>query len=306
MKGTVISLKGNTVIVRTEGRELRCGLRGKLKREKIPADKLAAVGDEVEVTLELDNEGVIENVSPRHSKLSRHHVADPHREQVIVANIDLLVATQAAVDPNLDLLLLDRAIVMGEAQELAVAICINKMDLADRAVDSLLQPYRDMGYPIFATSTVDATGLEGLRELLRGKISAMLGPSGVGKTSLLKAMFPHIPLTVGEVSARTGKGKHTTTWVELYELGPKTWMADTPGIEFFTLWKVGPENLAQLYRDVARHGADCRFGNCSHVKEDPCAVKKAVDAGLIDAGRYKRYLHIFDELWQNRSNLLRH
>ena len=292
MTGRIHKIAANDYEVHTEKGVYHCRFRGKAKRERRPALKLAAVGDWVEVTPGEARQGSIEKVLPRRSKLSRHDVMRPSTEQVIAANVDTLVIVQAAKDPDFNDLIVDKCTVMGAANALPCVIVVNKSDLARPD----LSVYEKAGFTCIRTSAVAGEGLEPLRALLKDRTSVFLGPSGVGKSSLVNALEPGLDLKVGEVS-RHGEGRHTTTWVELLPLAGGL-VADTPGLEFFTLWGVTPENLKDHFLEFAELASGCRYRNCAHLAEASCAVRDRVGPS-----RYRNYMAIRSRLVSRRLGL---
>ncbi|HXG62606.1 MAG TPA: ribosome small subunit-dependent GTPase A [Planctomycetota bacterium] len=290
MIGRVQKIAGNDYAVSAGGALYHCRFRGRLKKDARAEGKLAAVGDEVEFVPTGAGEGVIESVLPRRTKLSRADVHRPRREQVIVANVDTLFVVQAARDPDFNDLVADQCTVMAAANGLPCVLVVNKCDLGEPD----LSAYEKAGYRTVRTSVRDGRGLDELRQLLRGRVSVFLGPSGVGKSSLLNALEPGLNLKVGEVSRR-GEGRHTTTWVELLPVAGG-WAADTPGLEFFTLWGVTPENLKDHFLDFAELAARCRFRDCSHTIEAGCAVRE----GAVPS-RYRNYLALREKLRTRRA-----
>lgn len=290
MKGRIHKIAANDYEVHTEQGVLHCRFRGKLKRERQASLKLAAVGDFVEVTPGEAQQGTIEKVIPRRSRLSRHDVMRPSTEQVIVANVDVLFVVQAAKDPDFNDTIVDKCTVMAASNQLPLVIVINKSDL-DRPDVSI---YEKAGYRCVRTSAKTGEGIEELRSFLKDKTSVFMGPSGVGKSSLINALDPELFLKVGVVS-KHGEGRHTTTWVELLPIAGGL-VADTPGMEFFTLWGVTPENLKDHFLDFVDLADGCRFRNCSHIAEVHCAVK-----GHVAESRYRNYLDILAKLRERRE-----
>jgi ribosome biogenesis GTPase len=207
-----------------------------------------------------------------------------------VANVDLLVIVQAAREPAFNDLVLDQCTVMAAANGLSCVIVINKIDF-DRPDVAV---YEKAGFRCVRTSAKTGEGLDELRRFLKDRTTVFLGPSGVGKSSLLSAMEPGLRLKIGEVSRR-GEGRHTTTWVELLPIAGGL-AADTPGLEFFTMWGVTPENLKDYFLEFADLAAGCRFRNCSHTSETDCAVR-----GRVAPSRYANYLTIRDRLRSRRE-----
>jgi ribosome biogenesis GTPase len=290
MTGRIHKIAANDYEVHSGDEIYHCRFRGKLKLERGNALKLAAVGDNVEFVPGDAHQGTIEKVLERRSKLSRHDVLKPSKEQVIVANVDVLFVVQAAKDPDFNLGIVDKCTVMAAANRLPLVVVVNKSDLARPD----LSVYEKAGYKILRTSAKTGEGVEELRGYLKGKTSVLMGPSGVGKSSLLNALDPELSLKVGLVSKR-GEGRHTTTWVELVPMGGGL-LADTPGMEFFTLWGVTPENLKDHFLDFVDLADGCRFRNCSHIKEAHCAVR-----GHVAQSRYDNYIDLLDKLIERRQ-----
>jgi ribosome biogenesis GTPase len=296
--GRVVRIGGKTFDVKTPAGLLVCQFRGRLKKERQAVVRLVAVGDEVEVTPTEGTEGVIEEVLPRRSKLSRPSAANSRKEQVIVANVDAILIVESARNPDFDPLTVDRCTVMASAAEIPAALCVNKTDLGPV---SGIEVYPPIGIPVFQTSAVKGEGLDELRAFLDGKTTVFIGPSGVGKSSLLNALHPAAEAKTGKVSDRTGGGRHTTTWAELVELAPGTYVTDTPGLEIFALWEITPETLANCFVEFAELAGKCKFRNCSHLKEPQCAIQAAVASGAIAPSRYAHYASIWKNLIAERK-----
>jgi ribosome biogenesis GTPase len=221
-------------------------------------------------------------------------------EQVIVANADLVLPVFAVAEPTPKWGLLDRYLVTAEASNLPAQIIITKLDLAwkNRELDSDLEIYRRAGYPIQPVSANTGEGIEELKQTLQGKTSVLIGKSGVGKTSLLNAIQPGLGLRVKEVSkGEQGKGRHTTTHLEMFELNFGGALVDTPGMREFGLWNISPDELAYLFPEMAEYVGRCKFGlRCRHDTEPGCAIREAVMDGSISPHRYKSYMNLRREL----------
>ena len=264
-----------------------------------------AIGDRVRFVLSADaggSRGMITEILPRLSKLSRPATVPGQRvfEQVIVSNANLVIPVFAAASPPPKWGLLDRYLVTAEAAELPVLIVFTKLDLTngDHKLDDDLETYRRIGYPIHKVSSVTGEGIEELKQILQGKTSVLIGKSGVGKTSLLNAIQPELGLRVKEVSqGELGKGRHTTTHLEMFNLDFGGSLVDTPGMREFGLWNISPDDLAYLFPEMADHVGRCKFGlSCQHDREPGCAIRKAVMDGGINPHRYKSYMNLRREL----------
>jgi len=261
-----------------------------------------AIGDYVRFTDIGDGRGVITEILPRLSKLSRPATVPGQRvfEQVIVSNADLVIPVFAVADPTPKWGLLDRYLVSAESSQLPALIVITKMDMAwkNKELDSGLEAYRLAGYPIQKVSANTGEGIAELKQTLQGKTSVLVGKSGVGKTSLLNAIQPGLGLRVKAVSqGEQGKGRHTTTHLEMFELAFGGTIVDTPGIREFGLWEIAGEELAYLFPEMANHVGQCKFGlSCRHDREPGCAIRQAVVAGEISPHRYKSYMNLRSEL----------
>lgn len=261
-----------------------------------------AIGDRVRYVDAGNGSGMITEILPRRSKLSRPATVPGQRvfEQVIVSNVDLIVPVFAAASPTPKWGLLDRYLVSAESSDLPSLIVINKLDLAwkNPSLDEELEIYRRIGYPVLSVSAATGEGIEDLKQILGGKLSVLVGKSGVGKTSLLNTIQPGLGLRVKAVSkGELGKGRHTTAQLEMFKLDFGGALADTPGIREFGLWNVTGEELAYLFPEMVDYVGQCKFGlSCHHDREPGCAIRKAVMAGEISPYRYKSYLHLREEL----------
>lgn len=280
-------------VLMEEGQTVVCGIRGKLKRRKIQGDILG-VGDEVEISLLPDGTGVIESILPRHSELVR---LDPtprgDYRQILLANPDQIVTVFACANPEPHLRMLDRFLVLSEKLDLKAIVVINKVDLLDlKGVKERFSVYPKLGYEVLFTSVKECLGLDELHERLRGKISALTGPSGVGKSSLLNAIQPGLGLAIRDVSTQTNKGRHTTVVREMFPLSEGGFVADLPGLRRLALWDTEPEELDGYFPELRELVRECQFNDCTHRQEPGCAVVAAVKAGQVSKERYESYLRL--------------
>lgn len=302
MIGTVIKGQSGFFWVKLDdGTTLRCTLRGRLKKSRVESD-IATLGDSVRVTPTIPGEGAVEEVLPRRSKLARRAAGSKGiwKEDVLVANLDQVVAVFAVANPEPHLRMLDRYLINAELNALDVLIVANKSELRPRPdVDALFAPYTRIGYPVLFTSVKADVGINELRTKLIGKISALSGPSGVGKSSLLNVVQPGLRLRTGITSAagaNAGKGRHTTVAGELIPLPGGGFVADTPGIRELGFWQVPPADLEWGFREFRPYIEECYFQPCSHLHEPDCAVREAVARGEIDEARYDSYVRLREEL----------
>jgi len=301
LTGTVFKAQSGFFSVQTPAGSMVCQIKGRLRKERLDTRDIVTVGDQVVVEPAGDGTGVIAEVLPRTSVLSRRApIPYPgyrgELEHVIVANPDQAVFVFAAAEPAPHLRMLDRLLVAAEASHLPALICVNKIDLVPlEAAQAVFKLYSDIGYEILYTSAKTGFGIEELRRRLIGKLSVLAGPSGVGKSSLLNAIQPGLGLYSREVSRATTKGRHTTVVPELLHLEGGGYVADTPGLRGMALWDIEPEELDAYFRDIRPHVADCEFSDCTHRHEPGCAVRAAVERGLIHPARYQSYVRLREE-----------
>ena len=287
--GRIIRSLSGFYDVQLPGKVISCRARGILRKQGVSP----LTGDMVTITMER-GKGMVEQVLPRKNSFIRP----------AVANVDALVVFAANVNPVTEPFLIDRVAAIAGDQEVPVYLCVNKCDL-DPAVD-LVRIYEHAGFPVICTSAETGEGIEELRQLIKGKLTAFTGNSGVGKSSILNRLCPELALPTGEVSEKLGRGRHTTRHVELYALGEDTYVADTPGFSSFDtdqMEVILKENLQYAFPDFGAHIGRCQFHDCSHRKEPGCAVRAAVESGDIEKSRYDSYLRLYEnysqiKLWE--------
>ncbi len=297
-KGLVVQVSSNLCRVEVNERTLICSLRGSLSAEETGYTNVVAVGDEVIVSENGLDEGVVEEVLPRRSVLARPDVFYAHLQQVIVANADQLLIVASWRDPHIWLELIDRYLIAAERSNLRPIICVNKIDLAEDMdiVKATCQPYRDLGYQVVFTNALTGKGVGKLRKALSQRITVLAGLSGVGKSSLLSAVQPGLQIRIGQINEDRGEGRHTTSQVVMQHLERGGFVVDTPGIREFGLSGLRQNGLALCYPEIAAAAEGCRFGDCSHTHEPYCAVRANVKQGNIPLARYHSYQKIYDEL----------
>ena len=282
--GRIIRSLSGFYEVQTASGCVTCRGRGSLRR----SGDIPLTGDMVEITVE-KGKGMVEKVLPRKNSFVRP----------AVANVDALVIFAANVNPVTEPFLIDRVAAIAGDREVPVYICVNKCDL-DPAMD-LVRIYENAGFPVIRASAETGEGVENLRCLIRGKLTAFTGNSGVGKSSMLNALCPSLALATGEVSEKLGRGRHTTRHVELYDLGENTFVADTPGFSSFDTDQMDvmlKENLQYAFPDFGSFLGKCQFHDCTHRKEPGCSVRTAVDAGELERTRYDSYLRLYEKASQ--------
>jgi ribosome biogenesis GTPase / thiamine phosphate phosphatase len=325
-QGVVVKKNVGNYVVHAGGRMVSCSLSTRLRKELIyptagqhGARKAVrevkvndhvdpvAIGDVVRFLEIQGSMGQIIEVLPRRNRLARRTAAPmpgAHTfEQVIAANVDQVLPVFAAADPPPHWNMLDRYLVSAESMGLPVQVVITKLDLAknddgaaNAELQNALEEYRRIGYPMLCTSVVAGEGLLELRQALAGRVSVLVGKSGVGKTSLLNALQPVLGLRVGEVNQITGKGRHTTTSLEMFLLDFGGAIVDTPGVREFGLWDLERDDLASFFPEMRPFVGRCRFGlDCQHDDEPGCAIRKAVTSGQISPRRYQSYLRLKED-----------
>ncbi|SMO42284.1 ribosome small subunit-dependent GTPase A [Fodinibius sediminis] len=284
-----------------EGMEnISCRLPGRFRLEDQKLTNPIAVGDFVQFSINEDGTGRIEKIEDRRNYLIRESTHHQEGNQILAANIDRAYVVQAIRQPILKRGFLDRFLVTCEAYQIPARIVLNKMDLAteqDQAfIDDFTELYDSLGYHVLLTSIYDEPSLEKLKDDLRDKTSVFVGPSGVGKTSLLNHIEPSIDRKVGAISHYNEKGIHTTTFAKLLPLHFGGYLVDTPGIREFGLVNIEPWELSLFFPEMLEYRQQCKFNNCTHSHEPGCGVVNAFKEGHIHPDRYDSYLNILDSL----------
>lgn len=293
--GVVLQGTGGQWQVRlADGTTCIAALRGRVKHAS--GAKLA-VGDDVSVMNNVGGDAwAITEILPRRSKLARR-APGGHGERVVVANVDQVVVVLAMVKPEPNEKMLDRFLIIAEANGVAARIVINKVELAAAGEAARrFAPYAAIGYPLHLTSTHTGEGLEALHEALRGRISALTGPSGVGKSSLLNALYPGVDLRVGAISESVNKGRHTTVGARMHPLPDGGYVVDTPGLREVGLWGIEARDLDRCFPEFVPTLDRCRFADCRHLAEPECGVREALAQGRIATSRYESYVKLREEI----------
>jgi ribosome biogenesis GTPase len=312
VQGVVIRAGSGNCRVAVGPEVLLCRLRGKLKQGRQRAQTVVVVGDRVRVrplpaeAEEAGATGVVEEVLPRRSRLSRRAArrSGGHIEQVLMANLDQVVVVQSVAEPAPQGCLVDRLLVAAARYDAEQVLCLNKIDLDPAAAaDPRWDYYARIGVAVVRASAATGEGVPELASRLRDRISILLGPSGVGKSSLLNAIQPGLALRTGEVTGKTGLGRHVTTHTELFPLAGGGFIADSPGLRGFDPWELAPEDLRHEFVDFAGPADACRFRSCLHRDEPSCGVKQAVATGTLPGWRHEAYLDILGDLEERRREV---
>ncbi len=303
MKALVYKSTGSWYTVKDDaGNWHNARIKGVFKIDSITSTNPVAVGDEVDIEIEDEGENtaMITAIHPRRNYINRQSPRFKHQHHIVASNLDqsLLVAT--IKEPRTSQGFIDRFLVASEMFHVKALIVVNKADLFKKKdlekYEAMKQMYQDVGYGVFLTSTIDETGIEELKQELKGKTTLVSGHSGVGKSSLLNMIFPGMNLKTGEISGWSGKGQHTTTFAEMFDLPFGGRIIDTPGMREFGLVDISKPEVSHYFPEMRERLNDCQFNNCMHVNEPGCAVKQAVADGDIHEDRYVSYVNIMESI----------
>ena len=295
-EGVVVRATGSWYEVLHDGERLRCRIRGRLRLRGVRSTNPVVVGDRVVCETDAAGDRTIVDIVPRRNYVIRRASNLSKESPIIAANVDraLLMVTLRA--PETPTEFVDRFLVTCEAYKVPVTILLSKRDLQDpEAVAAFRRIYEDAGYEVLEVSTADGAGVERVRELLAGRTTLLSGNSGVGKSTLVRAIDPTLDIRTGEISGSHDKGRHTTTFSTMYPLAGGGAVIDTPGIKGFGLIDIGGDELWHYFPEMMRAAPGCRFYNCTHTHEPGCAVVAAVREGTIAWERYESYLKMLDE-----------
>ena len=301
LTGRVIKSTGSWYQVINKKNEItECRLVGAFRIKGIRTTNPVSVGDIVDFKLANDGTGVINNIHPRTNYIIRKATKLSKSSHIIAANIDQLVIVVSLIMPRTSTGFIDRILTTAEAYHIPARIVFNKSDLykgEDKiTLSNLFEIYSSIGYPCFITSVKENTGIEEYEELISDKTSLIAGHSGVGKSALISSVDPSLDIKIGRISDYHAKGKHTTTFANMYQLSIGGWIIDTPGIKEFGLFDFDKAELAHRFPEIRELMHNCRFSNCLHVNEPGCAVKDALADGRIAEFRYDNYLNMLNTI----------
>lgn len=285
MQGLIIENIANLYKIKVENKIYEANARGKLKQEEISP----VVGDLVEIQIidEEKNKAIIEKIMPRNTYIKRPKMS----------NITQIILVVSSKNPKPDLLLLDKQLAFAEYLGITPIIVLNKTDLdKNKEFEKIKKIYEKIGYKVIKTVAKEKNGIEELKNILEGNINAFSGNSGVGKSTLINAIFQKGITQEGEISKKNKKGKNTTTSTVIYEINKNTYIADTPGFSTFDISEINYKELDKYFKEFKTEIENCEFVGCTHIKEENCGIKDAIKQGKIDIERYERYCKIYEEL----------
>ncbi|TBR18548.1 MAG: ribosome small subunit-dependent GTPase A [Chitinophagaceae bacterium] len=307
MRALVYKSTGNWYYVKDEnGKFWNARIKGVLKLDEISSTNPIAVGDEVEIEIEneLENSATIFTIYPRKNHIHRQSPSKKYQQHIIASNLDQSILMATLKDPKTSQGFIDRFVVACEMYHVPAIILFNKADLHNSKTkqnfEALKKMYEAVGYKVLLTSLVENTDLSELEVLLKNKTSLLSGHSGVGKSTLINLLCPKLSLKTQEVSGWSGKGLHTTTFSEMYDLKFDGKIIDTPGLREFGLTNISKQELSHYFPEMRIRLMDCQFNNCQHINELDCAIKKAVEKENINIERYLSYCTILDSIEEKK------
>lgn len=298
MKGVVTKSTGSWHDVFAEGKRYQCRIRGKMRLEETKETNPVTVGDHVEFEIE-EGSHVITKVLPRKNQILRQSVKKTGHSNLLATNIDLAVLIATIHQPRTSLGFIDRFLVSAEAYRIPQLLVFNKMDLLDHDgishVEDLKSNYEKVGVSVITASALKNEGIDELRKHLNGKISLLTGHSGAGKSTLLNKLSPGLNQSTGEISGYSEKGTHTTTFAEMFALDEKTFVIDTPGIKEWGLVDMSQQEISDYFPEMRELRLQCKFGSkCLHLQEPGCAIRPAVENGIIAQSRFESYVSMVE------------
>ena len=303
MKATVYKSTGSWYVVKSEhGQIFNARIKGKFKIDDITSTNPLAVGDHVEIEMENENEGsvVINKIIDRQNYITRQSPHNKNQHHIIASNLDQSLLFATLKEPKTSQGFIDRFLVTCEAYHIPAVIVFNKADLhrkkEEEKFEELKSIYEAIGYTVMAMSIEKITGVEEVKDLLKNKVTLLSGHSGVGKSSFINIVFPELKLKTQDVSGWSGKGLHTTTFAEMFDLPFGGNVIDTPGLREFALMDISKQELSHYFPEMRAVINDCQFNNCMHINEPGCAVKEVVNSGGIATARYVSYLNILESI----------
>lgn len=300
MQGTVVKSSGSVYGVRAmDGSLIECRVKGNFRLKGIRSTNPVAVGDHVRYDVRDDGTAYIVEILERKNYIVRKASNLSKQSHILAANLDLCFLIVTISHPATATTFIDRFLAAAEAYRVPVVLVFNKIDIYDSAereeLEYLTALYSSIGYPCMHTSATGNVGIDALKEMMRGKVSLLAGNSGVGKSSLVNAIAPEIAARVGEISKTHDTGMHTTTYTEMFEFMPQSYIVDTPGVKGFGTYDMEVEEISHYFVEFFDLSKDCRYGNCTHTHEPGCAVLEALADGRLAPSRYQSYLSMLED-----------
>ena len=300
MQGTVIKSSGSIYGVRAmDGSLVDCRVKGNFRLKGIKSTNPVAVGDHVKFDVREDGTAYIVEILERRNYIVRKASNLSKQSHILAANLDLCFLIVTISHPATATTFIDRFLAAAEAYRVPVVLVFNKVDIYDEAeraeLEYLTALYKSIGYPCMHTSAIDGLGIDALKEMMRGKVSLLAGNSGVGKSSIVNAIAPEVAARVGEISRTHDTGMHTTTYTEMFEFMPQSYIVDTPGVKGFGTYDMEVEEISHYFVEFFELSKDCRYGNCTHTHEPGCAVLEALESGRLAPSRYQSYLSMLED-----------
>ena len=300
MNGLVVKNTGSWYVVKTDDNRLvNCKIKGNFRLKGIRSTNPVAVGDRVDIVLNNEGTAFITSIDDRKNYIVRRSSNLSKQSHIIAANLDQCFLVVTVNYPETSTIFIDRFLATAEAYRVPVSLIFNKVDRYNddelRYLDGLVNLYEYIGYPCYKVSAVRGEGIDEIRSLLDHRVTLFSGNSGVGKSTLINAIHPDFQARTGEISEHHNKGMHTTTFSEMFEIGEEGYLIDTPGIKGFGTFDMSQEEVGHYFKEIFQYSAQCKYGNCTHVHEPGCAVRKAVEEHLISESRYLSYLNILED-----------
>lgn len=300
MQGTVVKSSGSVYGVRAmDGSLIECRVKGNFRLKGIRSTNPVAVGDHVRYDVRDDGTAYIVEILERKNYIVRKASNLSKQSHILAANLDLCFLIVTISHPATATTFIDRFLAAAEAYRVPVVLVFNKIDIYDSTeceeLEYLTALYSSIGYRCLHTSATDNVGIDALKEMMRGKVSLLAGNSGVGKSSLVNAIAPEIAARVGEISKTHDTGMHTTTYTEMFEFMPQSYIVDTPGVKGFGTYDMEVEEISHYFVEFFELSKDCRYGNCTHTHEPGCAVLEALEDGRLAPSRYQSYLSMLED-----------
>ena len=300
MQGTVVKSSGSVYGVRAmDGSLIECRVKGNFRLKGIRSTNPVAVGDHVKYDVREDGTAYIVEILERKNYIVRKASNLSKQSHILAANLDLCFLIVTISHPATATTFIDRFLAAAEAYRVPVVLVFNKIDIYGSSereeLEYLTALYSSIGYRCLHTSATDNVGIDALKEMMRGKVSLLAGNSGVGKSSLVNAIAPEIAARVGEISRTHDTGMHTTTYTEMFEFMPQSYIVDTPGVKGFGTYDMEVEEISHYFVEFFELSKDCRYGNCTHTHEPGCAVLKALEDGRLAPSRYQSYLSMLED-----------